>query len=539
MSHRVRHEVITRKLKVQKVIGEKTITDTIESEVTLPVTAIKIFDIHATLNEVRGEVKDGGVRVSGFVHKQVFFVDEGDLVRHVAEDVPFTVFVEIEGAEPNMKVQVRAQIVDIAKKLISRNVVRQDIILELFVKVTETKQLDVVVDIIPETGLVITKKKLRVESVVGEDRKFESITKTVKLPMRAKKVYQIVSMVKDVNYEVKRNTVLVTGVVHKQIFFVDEGDLVRHFMEDVPFSVAVDVPGAMPNMEAQVDVEARIEKFSLKPCHPKDPCCDKDPHHDTKPCHPHHHPHPPYIPSNLLEQVIILDVFVKVVDPLQLMIVTNVEGPGVIVERLKLKVDSVFTDVKKTTTVESEVILPMEALKVFEIMASIKNIETTVSRDTVTINAVLHKQVFYVDMGNLMRHHREDIPFTIAVHVPGATPDMTAYVKLHLVDKIQYQLVHKRKLKQTAVIKAEIKLVRMEQLEVVVAVRFTTVPVTPPDCPTQPTTYTVQTGDTMFTIARKFGVTLNQLIQANPQIKDPDKLTVGQVINIPVCVPKG
>lgn len=537
MSHHVRYEVKTRKLKVQKVIGEKTITDTIESEVTLPVTAIKVFDIHATLNEVRGEVKKGGVMVTGFVHKQVFFVDEGDLVRHVAEDVPFTVFVEIEGAEPNMNVHVRTQIVDIAKKLINRNTVRQDIILEIFVKVTQTKQLEVVVDIVPETGLVITRKKLRVESVIGEDRVIESITKTIKMPMKAKKVYQIVSMVKDVEYEVKRNTVLVTGVVHKQVFFVDEGDLVRHFMEDVPFSITVDVPGAMPNMEAQVDVEARIERFAVKPYHH-----DKPHHHPGKDHHHDKHDNlvSPYIPGNLLEQVIVLDVFAKVVEPLQLMIVTDVEGPGVDVERLKLKVDSVFTDVKKTTTVESEVILPMEALKVFEIMATIKNIETDITRNTVTINAVLHKQVFFVDMGNLMRHHREDIPFTIAVHVPGATPDMMAYVKLHLVDKIQYQLHKKKKLKQTAVIKAEIKLVEMEQLEVVVAVKFRKAPVPPPpDCPEEPKTYTVQAGDTMYSIARKFGVTLDQLIKANPQIKDPNKIRVGQVINIPVCVPKG
>jgi len=527
VSHHIRYEVITRKLKVKKVIGERTITEAINSEVVLPIAAKKIFDIHATLKDVRGVVKEGGVKVYGIVHKQVFYVDDGEVVRHVAEDVPFTVFVEIEGAEQNMNAQVRVQIVDINKKLVDRRTVHQDILLEIFVKVTQTQQLEVVVDIKPDTGLDITRKKLRVESVVGEDRKVDSITKTVKLPMRAKKVYQIVSMVRDVNYEVRRNAVLVTGIVHKQVFFVDEADLLRHFMEDVPFSVVVDIPGAMPNMEAQVDVEARIESFTLKPTDHKDHV------------HPAHHCDATCVLGTMLEQVIILDVFAKVVEPLQLFIVTDVKGAGAVVERLKLKVDSVFKDVKKTTTVESEFILPMDAIKIFEIMASLKNIETEVKRDTVTIKAVLHKQIFFVDHSNIVRHQREDVPVTIVVPVQGATPDMMAYVKLTLVDKIQYHLTHKRKLKQTAVIKAEIKLVREEQLEVVVDVKFPSVPVTPPVCPTEPKTYTVKAGDTMFTIARRFGVSLDALIAANPQIKDPAKIQVGDVINIPVCVPKG
>ena len=47
------------------------------------------------------------------------------------------------------------------------------------------------------------------------------------------------------------------------------------------------------------------------------------------------------------------------------------------------------------------------------------------------------------------------------------------------------------------------------------------------------TAYTVAKGDTMTWIAKKLGVTLNALIAANPQVKNPDKINVGQVLNIP------
>lgn len=45
--------------------------------------------------------------------------------------------------------------------------------------------------------------------------------------------------------------------------------------------------------------------------------------------------------------------------------------------------------------------------------------------------------------------------------------------------------------------------------------------------------HTVRAGETLTTIARQHGVTLRALLAANPQIADPDRIRVGQVINLP------
>jgi uncharacterized YkwD family protein len=47
------------------------------------------------------------------------------------------------------------------------------------------------------------------------------------------------------------------------------------------------------------------------------------------------------------------------------------------------------------------------------------------------------------------------------------------------------------------------------------------------------TTYTVQRGDTMYKIASKHGVTVSQLMSANPAIKNASLIYVGQKITIP------
>ena len=61
-------------------------------------------------------------------------------------------------------------------------------------------------------------------------------------------------------------------------------------------------------------------------------------------------------------------------------------------------------------------------------------------------------------------------------------------------------------------------------------------PTTPP-APT-PQVYTVAQGDTLTRIAKKFGLTLDQLMAANPQIKNPNKIAIGDQITIPTSAPE-
>lgn len=46
-------------------------------------------------------------------------------------------------------------------------------------------------------------------------------------------------------------------------------------------------------------------------------------------------------------------------------------------------------------------------------------------------------------------------------------------------------------------------------------------------------TYTIVSGDTMYKIASRYGITLEELIRANPQIPNPNIIQIGQSINIP------
>ncbi|MBX3032014.1 MAG: LysM peptidoglycan-binding domain-containing protein [Chloroflexi bacterium] len=57
-------------------------------------------------------------------------------------------------------------------------------------------------------------------------------------------------------------------------------------------------------------------------------------------------------------------------------------------------------------------------------------------------------------------------------------------------------------------------------------------PPTPTPVPTT-TTYVVRSGDNLNSIAQRYGLTVGQLLAANPEISDPNRIRVGQVIVIP------
>ena len=132
-------------IRAEVVIGENTKQILIERNVTLTIPAIKVRNINATIRDITTDVIADKVVIQGILHKQIFFVGEDNIVHHQAEDIPFSTFVDIPGAEPGMNVQIDPVIETIIFSLLTPTVVHQKVVVEFFVKVTETRQLNVVI----------------------------------------------------------------------------------------------------------------------------------------------------------------------------------------------------------------------------------------------------------------------------------------------------------------------------------------------------------------------------------------------------------
>ncbi len=410
-------------IRAEVVIGENTKQLLVERNVTLAIAAIKIRNINATIRDLTTDVIADKVVIQGVLHKQIFFVGEDNIVHHQAEDIPFSTFVDVPGAEPGMNVQVSPVIETVIFNLLTPTIVHQKVVIEFFVKVTETRQLNLVTGDGP---------LVRVDQVVGENTKQELFENFINLNTPAIKIDDITVVVRDITTHVIEDKVIIQGVIHKQIFFIGANNIEYHQGEDIEFSTFVDIPGASPGMDVVVNPTVEFVHFDLR-----DSC-------------------------TLLQKVVI-EFFAKVTESIQV----NIQlGPGAL-----LKLETVTGENTKQILVENVFCLPLPTIKIREIIASIRDLTTEVIEDKVIIQGILHKQIFFIANDNLEHHQAEDIPFSTFVDIPGATPGMNVRVDSR-IETILFELEDSNTLRQKVVIEFFIKVTETQQLSVVIVAPY-------------------------------------------------------------------
>ena len=213
-------------LLLPSVVGEATKQHLIEETVELDPPAEKVDEIRGELRDLQVEIIPDKVIVQGIIHKQIFFVDRNNLARHQEEEVPFSMFLDLPGAEPGMDVQVHPVIEKIFFELVSPVELQQKVIIEVFIKVTEKIQERV------RTG---EGPLFKVEQVIGEGQEQLLKESVIELERPAIKIREIVGEVRNISAQVIPDKVIIQGILHKQIFFITTDNVERHQMEEVPF----------------------------------------------------------------------------------------------------------------------------------------------------------------------------------------------------------------------------------------------------------------------------------------------------------------
>lgn len=412
--------VETRLQGASTVLGETVVPRQVTqpTQSILPLIAIKIKEIVARVRDITTDVIQDKVIIQGIIHKQLFFVGNDMIVHHLAEDVPFSTFVDVPGARTGNNVFVRAEIEGVLFRLAPDGItVDQKVVVQLFVKVTETVQVNVVQGAGP---LVM------VEEVVGENTGQTLLENQITLNAPSVKVSEIQATVRDVTAEVIPDKVIIQGIVHKQIFFVGTDGLERHQAEDVRFSAFVDVPGAAAGMNVQVHPQVETVLFEL------------------------------LSPLELLQKVV-LAFFVKVTQTVQIR-VTEDAGP-------LLRLAGVIGENAEQVLVESVATLPRQAIKVREIVSQIRDVVAKVVLNKIIVQGVLHKQIFFIGVDNIEYHQAEDVPFSLFMDIPGATAGMDVTVNT-VIEGIFFELIAPTQVLQKVIIQVFAKVTQELQLRV-------------------------------------------------------------------------
>lgn len=109
-------------------------------------------------------------------------------------------------------------------------------------------------------------------------------------------------------------------------------------------------------------------------------------------------------------------------------------------------------------------------------------------------------------------------------------------MKIHIVKKgdTLYELSKKYGITLEKLIDANPQLVDPNKLDIGAKIKIPTEPIPVPDGAAPVIhKHTVKQGDSLWKLSKAWGVSLKEMIDANPQLKNPNALLVGEVVNIP------
>lgn len=243
-----------------------------DSLVELPAATKKIKSIDAEIEDIEEKVIPGKVIVKGNLHKQIYYVlSPCGEVKEMSVDVPFTVFVPVEGARKGANISTDIEIEYIDSELITRDCrkfVRETVVIKLRASVSERLTLNIVTAVL---GAEVDTRTLVIENAIGVAERQVNVLASIFTPTEARKISKVDAELRDLEGKAIPNKIIVKGTLHKQIYYVSSMDnQLRELSLDEPFTEFIHLDGAQEG--DAVSVSGRIEYVNVE-AKEKTPTC--------------------------------------------------------------------------------------------------------------------------------------------------------------------------------------------------------------------------------------------------------------------------
>ncbi|HHW43822.1 MAG TPA: DUF3794 domain-containing protein [Desulfotomaculum sp.] len=511
---------VTEKLRVNQVVSENTHQVVVRGSASVPdpkPPVEKILSTDKTAKIKKIELVPNKAIVEGTLTLQIVYVafEPAQSVHSMHAQLPFTTFVDLPGAQPGMDTRGKVTVEDISVSPHHGNPLKLDVaaVLSVFVKVTEMRDIDVVTQC--PSGATCETERLTVSNVVASETRQVIVSDDFDVPQdkpAVEKILDVNATAEITGTRLIKDKVIVDGTVTVQVLYVAAlpEQPVHQLHRSFRFSDFVEVPGATPDMDVRVD--AVVENADVEPLQAV--CC------------------------NRLRADVVLKLTAFVSEPREITVLTRVSG--IQVTMVKLRIDHVVGEGAVQVVLRDVFETPDPKPAVEKILSTsvekTRVTETKIISDKVIIRGYVDVQVVYVAAGSDQPVHamHRRVHFRTFVEIKGAQSGMD--VEVRPVVEFMTASAEGCEVTLELVLKVTVKVSQSLQREVAISV--TPAPTPTPICPPgQTISYTVQAGDTFWSIAQKYNTDVNAIINANPG-KTPENLLPGDVISVP-CVAKG
>lgn len=521
-------------IRVEYVIGEDTVSETLTGNLEVPDNKpdiLRIVDVTANVVNIQTDVEDGGVNITGEIEAGIIYVADVEEpyyqqpVYFTEGTFQFNNFVDIPDAEEGMNVFTDINIRRVSYNQLGTRNIEVTAVITKFVKVTEYRQITVITEVTGIPDQNITSELLRIEDVIGENTVTTVVTGRVELPDNKPPIERILNATGEIintETEITEDGVILDGEIETGVIYVADVEEPYfqqpvHFLEGtINFSEAIDVPGAVPEMSVYANTVVKRVSYD-------------------------------FIDEDTVEVDVTVRIFVKVTEPKQVTVITDIISDLVEVERELLRVEDVVGEDTVFETVTGRLNVPAvkpDIERILEASGRVLEATSTTEADGVMIEGTIEGSILYVAdveepyLGQPVHYTETTFNFDNFIEIAGTEPGMNTHVEVS-VQRANYNILNARTVEITAVLRKFAKVTDFIQIEIVTDLVVVS-PAADGECPPSYIVYVIQPGDTLWKIARRYRTTVEELLTANPDI-DPNNLQVGQKICIPgdIVKPKG
>lgn len=259
---------------INQIIGQKNESIIVEGDSIIPDIKPDILNAISTSGTVciyKKEILDGKIRIDGSIDTYIIYLadDENGSIRSINSNIDFTHTIEINKVEPDMILDTNLNLKSIECRVLNGRKVNVKAIIEMEVKISANEQVNIVRNVNLE-DIQVLNKDLNINLLVGSGETKVYAKDTLMIGNIDNLAEVMKTNVKIVNKDTKisYNKILAKADMYVNLLYLTEDNRINSTEANIPIMGFIDIPDITDDNICEVNYE--IKNMIVKPNNAED-----------------------------------------------------------------------------------------------------------------------------------------------------------------------------------------------------------------------------------------------------------------------------
>jgi len=510
----MRLEVEKENLCINKIVGNKKECVIVEGDMIVPDIKPDIINTINTTGNVciyKKEVLDGKVRIDGNVDVSVIYLaeDESDNTRGLNTRIDFTNVFDIENCMSGMEADQKIRIKQIECKVLNERKISIKVTLEVEIKVYCNEEFSMIKNIDEIEDMKCLRNNMQIDSLIGIGQTATSAKDTVII----ENIDNIMEILKtDVNIintdtKISYNKVLAKAEACVKIMYLTDDSRIRTVESIIPVMGFVDIPDITE--DSMCDTYYELRNIMINPNS---------------------------VEEHSISVELEIEIYAKVYQKREMEIIQDLYHPCNKVEFTEKQIKTMTNKQKNDNTchVNEKISVPeINENEIYDVESNINILETKLMKNRILYEGEISLNIIF-QSNNVAKMNAKNykLPFRHEVEMQDIDQNTVVDTSIE-VSRQDFILSSNSNIECNMDIVFRISTYNMETISIIDNIEVSE----QEDNPYSMTIYFVKTGDTLWSIAKRFKSTVEDIVRVN-EIEDENKIYPRQQLFIPKYVKK-